>query len=142
MPYRPKAAVYLAMSRPWPTLAAACWVARSRGRRDSPSGTRPDAIAPEETRTSWVLSRQRAARAAARAAIASSAISPSAVVSDEEPTLTTTLGAVAMSGRCAWAWVAASVVAAGPVSGAVVTVTAGGRCRGGRGAACAYRAWR
>ena len=32
-------------------VAAACWVARSRGRLDRPSGASPDAIAPEETRT-------------------------------------------------------------------------------------------
>src|SRR6478752_3891865 len=99
MPCRSKAAVYRAMSRPWPTLAAACWVARSLGRRVSPSGTRPEAIAPEETRTSWVFWVRRAARAAASAQIRSSAISPSGVVSEEEPTLTTTRAAVAMSGR-------------------------------------------
>src|ERR1019366_3626047 len=99
MPCRAKAAVYLAMSSPWPTLAAACWVARSLGRRDSPSGTRPDAIAPDDTSTSCVPAWTRVARAAARASIASPAISPSVVVKDEEPTFTTTLSAPSMSGR-------------------------------------------
>ena len=99
MPCRAKAAVYLAMSRPWPTLAAACWVARSRGRRGRPSGARPDAIAPEDTRTTWPPSCLRAASAAASAPILSPSISPSWVVSDEEPTLTTTRGAAAMSAR-------------------------------------------
>src|SRR5690348_16340178 len=99
MPCRAKAAVYLAMSRPWPTLAAACWVARSRGRRGRPSGARPDAIAPEDTRTTWPPSCLRAASAAASAPILISSISPSEVVSDEEPTLTTTRGAAAMSAR-------------------------------------------
>ena len=98
MPCRAKAAVYRAMSRPWPTLAAACWVARSLGRRVRPSGTRPDAIAPEETSTTWVPAPWRAARAAARAVIRSSAISPATVVSEDEPTLTTTRVAAAMSG--------------------------------------------
>src|SRR4029077_10496149 len=99
MPCRAKAAVYLAMSRPWPTLAAACWVARSRGRRGRPSGARADAIAPEETRTTWPPSCLRAASAAASAPILSASISPSGVVSDEEPTLTTTRDATAMSAR-------------------------------------------
>ncbi len=112
------------MSRPWPTLAAACWVARSLGRRDSPSGTRPEAIAPEETRTSWVFRSRRAARAAASAQIRSSAISPSAVVSEEDPTLTTTRAAVAMSGRAA---LAAPVV---PVVTAVMVYSRGSVPRG------------
>src|SRR5580658_6875399 len=99
MPCWAKAAVYRAISRPWPTLAAACWVARSLGRRVRPSGTRPDAIAPEETSTTWPPAPRRVARAAASALILSSAISPAAVVSEEEPILTTTRAAAAMSGR-------------------------------------------
>src|SRR5919106_476872 len=50
-PCRAKASPYRATSNPWPTLAAACWVARSRGRRTNPSGASPAAIAPEDTRT-------------------------------------------------------------------------------------------
>src|SRR5437016_3328821 len=123
MPCRAKAAVYLAMSRPWPTLAAACWVARSRGRRDKPSGTRPDAIAPEETRTTWPPFCWRAASAAVSVPILSPSISPSGVVSDEEPTLTTTRDAMAMSARSA-------VAVPGVVMGSV-----GDQCRAGRGAA-------
>src|ERR1700679_2532640 len=56
-------------------------------------------MAPEETSTTWIPAFRRAARAAARAVIALSAISPSAVVSEEDPTLTTTRAAAAMAGR-------------------------------------------
>src|SRR5688500_18073598 len=75
---------------PWPTLAAACWVARSRGRRGSPSGLRPAAMAPELTSTT--SSPARCAPASASTSASSRAVSspPAVVVSDEEPTLTTT----------------------------------------------------
>src|SRR5262249_33514484 len=98
IPCRANAAVYTATSRPWPTLAAACWVARSRGRRASRSGARPAAIAPEDTSTTWLPSFTRAASPPASAAIRPSSIRPS-VVSEDEPTLTTTRRAVAMSPR-------------------------------------------
>src|ERR1039457_6386345 len=137
MPCRAKAAVYLAMSSPWPTLAAACWVARSLGRRDSPSGTRPDAIAPDDTSTSCVPAWTRVARAAARASITSPAISPSVVVKDEEPTFTTTLSAPSMSGRATSGRGRSG--RGRVVSGPGVMETAGGRSRAGRGAAC--RPW-
>src|ERR1700683_3133660 len=120
------AAAYLAMSRPWPTLAAACWVARSLGRRVSPSGGRADAIAPEAESPRWGRAGCRAARVAASAAMAAPAISPSGVVREEDPTLTTTRAAPAMSGR-------AVLVAAAGTSTALVTEGAWGRRRGGRG---------
>ena len=56
-------------------------------------------MAPEETSTTWVPPRVRAASASARAAIRSSSIPPRAVVSDEEPTLTTTGLAFAIPGH-------------------------------------------
>src|SRR2546421_3340569 len=75
------------MSSPWPTLAAACWVARSRGRRGRPSGARPAAIAPEETST---VSPGRSAIASTSASTRVRSRPPDAVVSEDEPTFTTT----------------------------------------------------
>ena len=65
-PCRANASAYGATSRPWPTLAAACWVARSRGRARRPSGASPAAIAPEETSTTWRPAPRRRARRARR----------------------------------------------------------------------------
>src|SRR5487761_460314 len=62
------------MSRPWPTLAAACWVARSFGRFFRPSGARPVAIAPEETRSTWWPPLTRSAMAPVSAAMRASSI--------------------------------------------------------------------
>src|ERR1700747_2253961 len=87
------------MSRPWPTLAAACWVARSFGRFFRPSGAMPVAIAPEETSSTWWPLLARPAIAAVSAAMRASSIVPFFVVSDEEPILTTVLGDPALSGR-------------------------------------------
>src|SRR6266508_5970951 len=84
------------MSSPWPTLAAACWVARSRGRRGSPSGARPAAIAPEETST---VSPGRSAIASTSASTRVRSRLPVAVVRDDEPTLTTTRPAPRTSSR-------------------------------------------
>src|ERR1700733_11570125 len=89
------------MSRPWPTLAAACWVARSFGRFLRPSGAMPVAIAPEETSSTWWPSLALAAIAPVSAAMRASSIAPAFVVSDEDPILTTVLGDPAMSGRAA-----------------------------------------
>src|ERR1700722_15239818 len=89
------------MSRPWPTLAVACWVARSLGRFFRPSGARPVAIAPEDTRSTWWPVSDLAAIASVSAAMRASSISPFFVVSDEDPILTTVLGDPAMSGRAA-----------------------------------------
>src|SRR5687768_7480448 len=83
------------MSRPWPTLAAACWVARSRGRLASPSGARPAAIAPDETRMISVPVLRLAASASARAVSDSSEMPPLMLVSDDEPTFTTIRRALA-----------------------------------------------
>src|SRR6201996_6973523 len=87
------------MSRPWPTEAAACWVARSFGRFFRPSGAMPVAIAPEETRRTWWPLWVRAQMASVSAAMRASSIAPLFVVSDEEPTLTTVRGDPAISGR-------------------------------------------
>src|ERR1700761_4470627 len=87
------------MSRPWPTEAAACWVARSFGRFFRPSGAMPVAIAPEETSSTWWPLWVLAAMASVSAAMRSSSIAPFFVVSDEDPTLTTVRGDPAMSGR-------------------------------------------
>ncbi len=57
-------------------------------------------MAPDETSTTWLPPRVRAASASARAAIRSSSIPPRAVVSDDEPTLTTTGLAAAIPGHC------------------------------------------
>src|SRR2546421_2072979 len=75
------------MSSPWPTLAAACWVARWRGRRGRPSGARPAAIAPEETST---VSPGRSAIASTSASTRVRSRPPAAVVREDEPTFTTT----------------------------------------------------
>src|SRR3954454_22077415 len=77
------------MSRPWPTEAAACWVARSRGRLVRPSGAKPAAIAPEETRTTSRPDVRAAAITSASPSTAAESISPAASVSDDDPTLTT-----------------------------------------------------
>src|SRR6185437_3900507 len=87
------------MSRPCPTLAAACWVARSFERLRRPSGAMPVAIAPEDTSSTWWPSLTRAATAAVSAAMRASSIVPCFVVSDEEPILTTVRGDPAMSER-------------------------------------------
>ena len=50
-----------------PTLAAACWVARSRGHHASPSGPSPAAMAPDETSTTEVPACRRAASTLTRA---------------------------------------------------------------------------
>src|ERR1700733_12865889 len=89
------------MSRPWPTLAAACWVARSFGRFFRPSGAMPVAIAPEETSSTWWRPLALAAIAAVSAAMRASSIARAFVVSDEDPILTTVLGDPAISGRTA-----------------------------------------
>src|SRR3954454_23009840 len=89
------------MSRPWPTLAAACWVARSRGRRPRPSGARPAAIAPEETKMSWLPALRRSASTSTRDSSASSEIPPASEVSEDDPTLTTRRLAVRSSPRSA-----------------------------------------
>src|SRR5919112_1953240 len=98
-PCRPKAAVYRATSRPCPTLAAACWVARSRGRRSSPSGSSPAAMEPEDTRTTSVPRSRCAANASTRASSWASSIIPSGVVRELDPTLTTTRTAAGRSAR-------------------------------------------
>src|SRR3984957_13470538 len=89
------------MSRPWPTLAAACWVDRSFGRFFRPSGAMPVAIAPEETSSTWWPPLALAAIASVSAAMRASSIAPAFVVSDEDPILTTVLGDPAISGRAA-----------------------------------------
>src|SRR6478735_561432 len=99
MPCRPNAAVYRAISRPCPTLAAACWVARSRGRFARPSGASPAAIAPEETRMISVPAFRLCASASARPVRASSSMPPLTEVRDEEPTLTTIRRAPASRAR-------------------------------------------
>src|SRR6516165_8853338 len=128
---RANAAAYTATSRPWPTLAAACWVARSRGRRASRSGASPAAIAPEDTSTTWPPARTRPASAPASAAIRLSSIRPSLVIEDE-PTLTTTRRAAATSSRpSASSWLPAlSWLPASPSPGPV-TRPASRRCRPG-----------
>jgi hypothetical protein len=98
IPCAANAAEYLAISSPCPTLAAACWVARSDGRRLRRSGTSPAAIAPDDTRTRCVFPSAFPASAAVRATILFSSIAPWAVVREEDPILTTTLRAAAMSG--------------------------------------------
>src|ERR1039457_6342916 len=56
-------------------------------------------MAPDETTTAGSPRPARAARASASAPMRSSSIPPSAVVSEDEPTLTTTLVAAAISSR-------------------------------------------
>src|SRR6476661_7502811 len=77
------------MSRPWPTLAAACWVARSRGRFARPSGASPAEIAPEETRMISVPALHLAASTSESSVSASSEIPPLMLVRDDDPTLPT-----------------------------------------------------
>src|SRR2546430_3069127 len=84
------------MSRPCPTLAAACWVSRSRGRRARPSGARPAAIAPEETST---VSPGRSAIASTSEPTRVRSNPPAAAVSADDPTLTTTRRAFVTSSR-------------------------------------------
>src|SRR2546430_8348963 len=84
------------MSRPCPTLAAACWVARSRGRRARPSGAGPAAIAPEEPST---VSPGRSAIASTSEPTRVRSSPPAAVVSADDPTLTTTRRAFVTSSR-------------------------------------------
>src|SRR5450631_3643954 len=94
------------MSSPCPTLAAACWVARSRGRADRPSGSRPAAIAPEETSTIWQPPATRPASTSTRASTRSPSSPPGVpetAVSDDEPTLTTTRRAATTAARIALA---------------------------------------
>ena len=64
-PYRAKAALQEFTSATCPTLAAACLVARSFGRRVNPSGSMPAAMAPEETITTSVPAFIRASIASA-----------------------------------------------------------------------------
>src|SRR3954468_15831701 len=77
------------MSKPWPTEAAACWVARSRGRLVRPSGAKPAAMAPDETRTTSRPDVRAAAITSASPSTAAESIWPAASVSDDDPTLTT-----------------------------------------------------
>ena len=81
-----------ATSSPWPTLAAACWVARSRGRRRSPSGASPAAIAPGGDQHDLAPLGAAGAGEGVDEARRRDAPSspPPGVVSDDEPTLTTT----------------------------------------------------
>ena len=68
-------------------------------------------MAPEDTSTTWVPPLARAASASTSAVIRCWSIPPSAVVSDDDPTLTTTRSAVAMSARFAVAMSARFAVA-------------------------------
>src|SRR5690606_10174139 len=81
------------------TLAAACWVARSRGRRVSPSGPRPAAIAPDETKTISVPAARRAASTSTSASMRPASSTPSGVVSDDDPAFTTIRRAFAIASR-------------------------------------------
>src|SRR3954447_8606918 len=108
------------MSRPSATLAAACWVARSRGRRPRPSGAKPAAIAPEETKMIWLPALRRSARTSTRDNSASSEIPPASEVSEDEPTLTTRRLAAGSSPRSART---GFVAATGPRTWAVPTAS-------------------
>src|SRR5579875_3247465 len=116
MRWTANARAYARTRRLWPTLAAACWVARSRGRLTRPSGPSPAAIAPDETITQWAPRLTRSATAAASAAMFSSrrplaeppgwssaaaepALAAGYEVTDEEPILTTMVCAAVTSGR-------------------------------------------
>jgi len=57
------------------------------------SGASPAAIAPEETSTTWPPPRTRLVSTSVSCAIRASSIAPAAVVSDDDPTLTTTRAA-------------------------------------------------
>src|SRR5688572_26561746 len=80
---------------PWPTLAAACWVARSRGRLPSDRGASPEAIAPDDTRTTSRPPARAADKASTSASIRCWSSPPAAEVIDDDPTLTTTRAAAA-----------------------------------------------
>src|SRR3954468_21936135 len=83
------------MSRPCPTLAAACCVARSRGRRLSPSGLSPAAIAPDDTSTTCLPALTRSEIASTSASQRCTSPPPAGLASDDEPTLTTSRFALA-----------------------------------------------
>ena len=99
-PYRANAALHEFTSATCPTLAAACLVARSFGRRDNPSGSMPAAMAPDDTMTTSVPAFIRASIASASPASRPASNTPDGVVSALVPTLTTRLRAVRMASRC------------------------------------------
>ena len=83
------------MSKPCPTEAAACCVARSFGRALKPSGARPAAIAPDETkRTSAPRARSEATKSTIFDTDSESNFDPAVPVSEDEPILITTRFAV------------------------------------------------
>jgi hypothetical protein len=81
--------VYSPSKWPWPTAAAACNEGMSEGFFARPSGARPAAIAPEETK----ITSMPAARAAARPVHSDSSLAasgrPDGPTSDAVPTFTT-----------------------------------------------------
>src|SRR5215217_1254441 len=88
------------ISATWPTLAAACLVARSAGRLVSLSGSMPAAIAPDETITTSDPPFIRPSMASAKTASRLASNKPDGVVSAVVPILTTTLRAVRTASRC------------------------------------------
>jgi len=82
-----------------PTLAAACLVAKSVGRLESPSGSMPAAIAPDETITRSEPAFMRASMASARCCSRLASNIPFGAVSAVVPILTTTLRATRTASR-------------------------------------------
>src|SRR3954469_11792429 len=64
-----------------------------------PRGASPAAMAPEDTSTTWLPAADRAARASTRASSRPGSSPPTAVVNDDEPTLTTIRFAAATAWR-------------------------------------------
>ena len=88
------------MSRPCPTDAAACCVAKSVGRTFNPNGASPAAMAPDETtQTSAPRARAAATTLTNFSTDAGSNCAPALPVSEEEPILITMRFAVVMSLR-------------------------------------------
>ena len=97
--YRANAVLHELISATWPTLAAACLVARSAGRLVSRSGSMPAAMAPDETITTSEPAFIRASMASASVASLPASNTPDGVVKAVVPILTTTLRAVRTASR-------------------------------------------
>src|SRR6202011_3822223 len=97
--YRANAELQELTRATWPTLAAACLVAKSVGRRVNPSGSRPAAIAPEDTITTSDPAFIRVSIASASFSSRPTSNMPVFEVNAVVPTFTTTLRAVRTASR-------------------------------------------